>query len=49
MPEVCIEAITLISKGEQLCDIERALKKNYPDEDVDLLDFAEQLLRIKLD
>ncbi|MEH7494488.1 hypothetical protein [Neobacillus niacini] len=48
MSEVCIDAITMICKGEQLGAIEPALKKNYPDEDVDLLDFAEQLLELNL-
>jgi putative peptide zinc metalloprotease protein len=48
MPEVCIDAITMICNGQQLGDIERALKKNYPDEDVDLLDFAEQLIELNL-
>ncbi|MDR7077093.1 hypothetical protein J2Y03_002116 [Neobacillus niacini] len=48
MPEVCIDAISMICKGEQLGDIERVLKRNYPDEDVDLLDFAQQLIELDL-
>jgi putative peptide zinc metalloprotease protein len=48
MPEICIDAITLIRNGEQLGDIESTLKNKYPDQDVDLLDFAEQLLFLEL-
>ncbi|MEH7252293.1 hypothetical protein V7111_09230 [Neobacillus niacini] len=48
MPEVCIEAIKLIEKGEKLGEIEEALKFNFPDEEVDLLDFSQQLLEMDL-
>jgi putative peptide zinc metalloprotease protein len=48
MPEICIDAITLIRNGEQLGEIESTLKNKYPDQDVDLLDFAEQLLFLEL-
>lgn len=48
MPEVCIDAINLINQGMQLGEIERLLKVKYPDEDVDLLDFANQLLELGL-
>lgn len=48
MPEVCIDAINLINTGVQLGEIERQLKKKYPEEDVDLLEFAEQLRELQL-
>ncbi|MFJ7725055.1 hypothetical protein ACIQXV_02720 [Neobacillus sp. NPDC097160] len=48
MPEVCIEAINLMNQGEHLGEIERRLKGKYPMDEVDLLDFAEQLLELNL-
>ncbi len=48
MPEICIDAINLIHTGMQLGDIERGLKEKYPDEDVDVVDFAKQLLEMQL-
>lgn len=48
MPEICIDAINLIIKGESLVEIETLLKRKYPEEKVDLLDFAEQLLELQL-
>ncbi|MEH7011615.1 hypothetical protein V7087_12540 [Neobacillus niacini] len=48
MPEVCIEAIQLIILGEQLGDIERKLKRRFPQEEVNLLDFVTQLLKLDL-
>jgi putative peptide zinc metalloprotease protein len=48
MPEVCIEAIKLIEEGEKLGEIEGTLKLNFPDEEVDLLDFSQQLLDMDL-
>jgi hypothetical protein len=48
MPEVCIDAINLINDGVQLGEIERRLKEKYPEEEVDILDFAEQLFELKL-
>lgn len=44
MPELCIDAIELINQGTTLGEIEKLLKEKYPDEEVDLLDFAQQLL-----
>jgi putative peptide zinc metalloprotease protein len=44
MPEICIDAIQLIIQGEQLGKIERELKAKYPYEEVDILNFAEQLI-----
>ncbi|OLS40485.1 hypothetical protein [Bacillus sp. MRMR6] len=48
MPEVCIDAINLLNQGEQLGEIERLLKERFPSEEVDLLDFSEQLLQLNL-
>lgn len=48
MPEVCIDAINLMNQGAILVDIERDLKEKFKNEEVDLLDFAEQLLELKL-
>jgi len=48
MPKVCVDAINLINQGEQIGEIERTLKNNYPTEKIDLLDFAEQLLELEL-
>jgi putative peptide zinc metalloprotease protein len=39
MPKVCVDAINLINQGEQIGEIEQTLKKNYPTEVIDLLDF----------
>jgi hypothetical protein len=48
MPMICIDAINLMIKGELLGEIETHLKRKYPEEEVDLLDFAEQLLELQL-
>ncbi|EKN66107.1 hypothetical protein BABA_16892 [Neobacillus bataviensis LMG 21833] len=48
MPGICIEAINLMIQGEHLGEIERKLKMTYPNEEVDLLDFAQQLLELQL-
>jgi putative peptide zinc metalloprotease protein len=48
MPEICIDAIQLINQGEQLGEIERRLKAKYPYEEVDLINFAEQLIELHL-
>ncbi|AZU60840.1 hypothetical protein [Neobacillus mesonae] len=48
MPEVCIAAIKLMDNGKTLDEIEHQLKEQYPNEEVDLLDFAEQLLELQL-
>jgi putative peptide zinc metalloprotease protein len=44
MPRVCIDAIHLINNGGSIEEIERVLKDKYPNDEVDMLDFAEQLL-----
>lgn len=48
MPEICVAAIELINSGETLGRIEQQLKSTYPTEEVDMLDFAEQLLELHL-
>ncbi|WP_410892359.1 hypothetical protein [Neobacillus sp. 204] len=48
MPEVCVDAIHLINNGESLEVIERHLREKYPNEEVDLIHFAEQLLALNL-
>ncbi|GHI00228.1 hypothetical protein [Neobacillus kokaensis] len=48
MPEVCVIAIELMSKGITLGEIENQIKGKYPLEEVDMLDFAEQLLELQL-
>ncbi|WP_342041970.1 hypothetical protein [Bacillus sp. OTU2372] len=48
MPEICINAIDLLNNGLSLGDIEQRLKEKYPEEDVNLIDFAEQLLDLQL-
>lgn len=48
MPAICIDAIQLISEGNQLKTVEETLIEKYPNEEVDLLDFSEQLLDLRL-
>ncbi|MDR4945628.1 hypothetical protein [Neobacillus cucumis] len=48
MPEICINAIDLLNNGHSLGDSEQRLKVKYPEEDVNLIDFAEQLLDLQL-
>jgi putative peptide zinc metalloprotease protein len=48
MPEVCIVAIELINNGKQLGEIENSLITKFPDEEIDLLDFVNQLLSLGL-
>ncbi|CAH2716159.1 hypothetical protein BACCIP111895_03343 [Neobacillus rhizosphaerae] len=48
MPEVCIDAIQLINDGKTLGEVESLLKEKFPNEDIDLLDFAGQLLELQV-
>ncbi|MRH44535.1 peptidase [Aquibacillus halophilus] len=48
MPKICIDAINMINNGESLVSIQQELKLKNPDEDVDLVEFAEQLLDLGL-
>lgn len=48
LPEIGIDAIKRLENGEELVSIEQALKKSYPHEEVDIIDFVEQLLELGL-
>ncbi|MBP1949926.1 peptidase [Virgibacillus litoralis] len=48
MPKICIDAIDLINKDVPLDYIEQNLKPQYPEEEVDLVEFAEQLVELGL-
>lgn len=48
MPPICIDAITMIQKGFNLREVEEKLQEQYPEEDIDMLDFAQQLLDLEL-
>ncbi|WP_432360493.1 PqqD family protein [Sporosarcina sp. UB5] len=48
MPEICIDAIERINKGQPLGEIERELQEKYPDEDVDMIEFGGQLIELGL-
>ncbi|MEB1809623.1 MAG: peptidase [Bacillaceae bacterium] len=48
MPQVCIDAIERINEGISLEQIELELKVRYPEELIDMVDFAEQLLELQL-
>lgn len=48
MPEICIKAIQMINQGKSLGEIEQDLEEKYPKEEVNLIDFAEQLLELAL-
>ncbi|WP_339195230.1 PqqD family protein [Solibacillus sp. FSL R5-0449] len=48
LPEIGVDAIKRLEQGEELVTIEQALKNSYPDEEVDIVDFVEQLLDLGL-
>ncbi|MGP4041020.1 PqqD family protein [Gracilibacillus sp. D59] len=48
MPEICIEAIESINNNESLAIIEKKLTDKYKEEEVDLLDFLQQLIDLGL-
>lgn len=48
MPQICIDAIQLMEKGLSLGEIEEKLKTTYQEEEVDILDFANQLIELDL-
>jgi putative peptide zinc metalloprotease protein len=48
MPEICVVAIDKIDNRMSLGDIEDELKLQYPQEEVNLLEFAEQLIALKM-
>ncbi|WP_044392121.1 hypothetical protein [Mesobacillus subterraneus] len=48
MPEVCISAIELINKDIPLQEIEKSLILQYPEEDIDIIGFVNQLIDFDL-
>lgn len=48
MPEICIEAINMMNQGLPLGEIETTLLGKLPKDEVDLVDFANQLLEMEL-
>lgn len=48
MPEICIEAINRINQGFSLGEIETTLIEKFPKEEVNLVDFANQLFELEL-
>lgn len=48
MPEICIEAIQLIQAGNLLGEVEKKIIKSFPLEEVDIIDFAKQLIELEL-
>lgn len=48
MPQPCINAIEMINQSMQLNEIEDFLKGKYPEEDINILDFINQLLELDL-
>ncbi|MFD1779009.1 hypothetical protein ACFSFW_10055 [Fredinandcohnia salidurans] len=48
MPLVCIDALGFIQKGLRLGEIEEKLIKAFPDEDINMIGFGEQLLELNL-
>ncbi|WP_243292869.1 hypothetical protein [Bacillus sp. FJAT-47783] len=48
MPKICVDAIGMIQEERTLGEVEVELKKQYPNENVDLIDFANQLIELEL-
>ncbi|MCM3669765.1 hypothetical protein M3181_12230 [Mesobacillus maritimus] len=48
MPEICIDAIFMINEDLTLYEIEKVLKEKYPNEEVDVKSFIEDLLELGL-
>jgi putative peptide zinc metalloprotease protein len=48
MPEICIEAINMMNQGLLLGEIETSLLGKFPKDEVDLVDFANQLFELEL-
>jgi putative peptide zinc metalloprotease protein len=46
MPLVCIDAISMMNEGKELSDIDRALKRDFPNEEVNVLEFVEDLMNL---
>lgn len=48
LPEIGVDGIKRMEQGEKLVSIEHALKNLYPHEEVDMIDFVEQLVELGL-
>lgn len=48
MPEICIEAINMINQGLLLVEIESTLLGKFPKDEVEIVDFANQLFELGL-
>lgn len=48
MPKICVDAIEFINQKWTLGQIEAELKRLYPDEEVDVINFAKQLIDFRL-
>lgn len=48
LPEIGVDAIKRLEKGEGLAAIENALKDSYPEEEVDIIEFVGQLVELGL-
>lgn len=48
MPVICIDAIERINNGQSLGEIEKELRKEYPNENVDMIEFGGQLIELGL-
>lgn len=48
MPKICIDAIEQLNQGETVGAVEKVLKNKYPNEKVDMIEFAGQLVDLGL-
>lgn len=48
MPEVCIEAISMIQNNVSLKDIEKNLRENFVAEDINIIEFVQQLMELEI-
>ncbi|CEG25567.1 hypothetical protein [Bacillus sp. B-jedd] len=48
MPKMAVKAIELLNQGLPLDEVENRLKNSYPEEEIDILDFAQQLMDLEL-
>lgn len=48
MPKVCIDAIELLNQRKQFNKIESILKSQYPEEEINMVEFVAQLLELDL-
>ena len=48
LSEISVDAIKRLEKGEELAAIEKVLKDAYPEEEVDIIEFVEQLIELGL-